>query len=552
MNDLIGKLRQYISVKNADGLIINTTNEFLVEYNQLALNSRYKVSGFTGSTGDLFLTLDKLYLFVDGRYHEQADLEVDKSLVDVVKLQIGQSYLSELALKVKNNSKILMCSNKNSLLFANNLTTLLDPIEAEIELLDEDPVEKILNESKPDFAVKIHKVPIEITKYSADEKFSKISDTLKLNDYVILTSLEDVAWLTNLRSFDIPYSANYYAKALISKDKAYLFTDSDIDFVGKSFEICKLDEFTDSIKNIKNSHVFVDQKSISLRDFHLINESNEIRESSFYKNKTIKNDLEIKHMKSAFARADKALDIITKMLADSKVYSELDYYQALEKSFYDNGALSLSFKPIVAAGKNTSIIHYSKPSKDVMVKDGDFLLVDCGGYYEGGLATDITRTFIKGTPSIEQKQVYTTVLKANLNTFFGLYDSTSTWKDIDSFSRAIIDDSNLDGYTFGHSTGHGVGISVHEFPPAVSSSKLSETNIQDHVVFTIEPGMYKPNVGGVRLENTVFVSSIEETVKIEPLSRFTFDRNLIDFELMSDKDVELLEKWEAISNERNI
>lgn len=546
MIELVNKLRNFIKEKNADALLVNSTNEFLVEYNQLDKNSRFLLTKFSGSTGDVLLTLDNLYLFVDGRYHQQADIEVDKNFVDVVKLQITQPYLKELVSKIGNDKKILIVSSKNSLSFAEALEEELKCKKSKIVYIEQDPIialiGKQLNNDKPI----IHRVPPEISMVTADEKFKIVSKELNQNEATLITSLEDVAYLTNLRSFDIPYSSTFFAKVIVTNEKAYLFTDYNVGFIGENFRVKKLSDYDNLLANLKNSKIFIDEKNISVRDYRLIDSSNIISNSDFYKYKTIKNEGEINHIKTAFNRADAALSIVEKMLNSDTIYTEYDICSALEKSFYDNGAMALSFKPIVASGSNSSIIHYSNPSKSKFVEEGDFLLVDCGGYYEGGYATDITRTFIKGFPSAQQKTVYTTVLKAFFNAFKSKYTNRSTWFDIDKTARDVIDNAKNEGFSFGHSTGHGVGISVHESPPFVAPSPISKKQITKNMVFTIEPGIYKENWGGVRLENTVYVKDINEEVQIETLSKYKFETKLIDYNLLTAEETKWLEDWQGM------
>ena len=214
---------------------------------------------------------------------------------------------------------------------------------------------------------------------------------------------------------------------------------------------------------------------------------------------------------------------------------------------YKEGAQSLSFEPIVAAGKNTSIIHYTTPSKEKKVEDGDLLLVDYGGYYEGGLATDTTRTFIKGTANQQQKVAYTTVLKAFLNAYYKKYTKKSTYFDIDKIARDTIEKSISPDFAFAHSTGHGVGICVHENPPRLSSNESSKTKIIENTVFSIEPGVYKADWGGIRLENTVYAAYEDDCIIIHSFSHLPFEIKLVDMSMLTDIEKYYYMKWQADS-----
>lgn len=133
--------------------------------------------------------------------------------------------------------------------------------------------------------------------------------------------------------------------------------------------------------------------------------------------KAQKNDAELSHLIDAFNRTDKAVSATRDYIYENDNLSEYDIAKYLEEQFKAQGAIGLSFNSIVAKDKNSALAHYSKSSKDEIVKDGSLVLIDCGGYFEGGLATDITRVFVKGEPSNLHKKIYTTVLKAFLNSY---------------------------------------------------------------------------------------------------------------------------------------
>ena len=177
----------------------------------------------------------------------------------------------------------------------------------------------------------------------------------------------------------------------------------------------------------------------------------------------------------------------------------------------------------------------------------DFLLIDFGGYYEGGYATDTTRTFLKGTPTPEQKTAYTAVLKAFFNAYYNKYNKKSSYFNIDKIARETIEKSVDEEYKFSHGTGHGVGISVHENPPRVSSAEAAKTKIIENTVFSIEPGVYKEGWGGIRLENTVYASYEEDKIVMNTLSHFPFEIKLVDLSMMNDYEKYYYMKWQAAS-----
>ncbi len=545
---LLEYLRAYLSKNNIDGLIVNSTNEFLVEYNMLELNSRYYLTDFTGSTGDVLLTSDKIYLFVDSRYHEQADNEVNHEFVTVVKLPLNKSYLAALDELIPLYFKLGVVASKTSKKFYDNLLEKVTAKNGIIKLLNSDPVIDYKKDSIKEINYNVFKLDTDVTGVVADDKFAKVKDYTMDAFGIIVTSLEDIAYLTNLRSYDFAYSSVFPAKAVITRDIAYIYTDCTLPFIGSYFCVKPLKEFENMLKNAEGEFIYIDEDSISIADFNLIYKSNTLKRSYLKLFKTVKNEVEKEHLKRCFERADNALKIINNMINEDKVYSEYEYMEALKEAMFQNGAVSLSFKPIVAAGKNTSIIHYSMPSKEKMVENGDLLLVDYGGYYEGGLSTDTTRTFIKGEPSQEQKTAYTTVLKAFLNAYYKQYTKKSSYFEIDKTARDVIEKNITPDFAFAHSTGHGVGISVHENPPKVSSTQAAKTKILENTVFTIEPGVYKENWGGIRLENTVYASYEEDKVLLHSFSHFPFEIKLVDISLLNDEEKNYYIKWQAESS----
>ncbi|MBQ9246410.1 M24 family metallopeptidase [bacterium] len=544
---LIEYLRNFLIKNDIDGLVINSTNEFLVEYNRLDLNARYYVTGFTGSTGDVFLTSDKIYQFVDTRYHEQADNQVDHDFVDVVKIPLTKSSFTALTEIIPSYYKVGVVATKTSKRFYELLVKNLKMKNSIVKLINIDPVIEFKKESITPVNYNVFQVSKDITGLTADEKFEQIKQHIDGNFNILVTSLEDIAYITNLRSYDFDYSAIFPAKAIITNDGINIYTDCSLPFIGDNFKIYPFKDMEQKLKSITKSTIYIDEEKLSIYDYNLISPTNKILKSYLSLFKTVKNDNELEHMKKCFERSDRALKVVYDMLNSNTIYSEYDYYEALIKSMKENGALSLSFKPIVAAGSNTSIIHYSSPSKEKMVNDGDFLLVDYGGYYEGGIATDTTRTFIKGTPSAEQKIVYTTVLKAFLNAYYTKYDKKASYFSIDKVARDIIDKNISPDYPFAHGTGHGVGISVHENPPRVSSAESSKTKIIENTVFSIEPGAYKEGWGGIRIENTVYAKYEEDKITMHTLSHFPFEIKLIDLSVMNDFEKFYYMKWQAAS-----
>ena len=489
--------REILTNYGVDCLLVNSTNEFLVEYSLLEENSRYILTNFTGSTGDALLTPETIYLFVDGRYHIQADLEVNPNKVKVIKLQTGQKFIEELARIVGKSRTVGVFSKKNSQAQVEQFAKYFP-----IKLLEQD----IFTPDHLECNLKI----CDVAGLPPEEKVAGIQSIMSEEEILVFTNPEEVSYLFNKRSYTIPFSSKIYGKAIISPNNVKLYLPH---------------EFNDFYADIKNHQgkIFVDKKTINAHDFELIGEKAvEMKENPIRLMKSVKSEAEIDHLTCAFERTDKALLALREFIETNDNISEFDIAQKLEHEFYAQGAKGLSFKPIIAKDTNSALAHYSKASKDEIIQDGSLILVDCGAYFEEGLATDITRVFVKGTPTELQRQVYTTVLR----TFLSCYNSANveTGFDIDSAARFFIQKNLIEGFVFNHGLGHGIGISVHENPPSLSTSELAKTKIQNNMCFTIEPGLYNANYFGVRLENSCYL----QNGSIISFSNMPFEKKLIN------------------------
>jgi Xaa-Pro aminopeptidase len=548
MKNRVKELRNFIKSKNADAILINSADDFLSEYNILPLNSRYKVTGFSGSMGDCIVNSDNVYQIADGRYHEQADKEVDHNVVTVLKMQQGSSPIEEILNVLDKNSTLILTANKVPMQFCQTLEKKAAKKKIKISYILNDPIEDLAQNKYTN--LKVVEILKSITKYSAEEKFKKLK--LKDNEVLLITNPVDFAYFTNLRNFDFPYSAAPRAKAIVTNDEFEIFTDSKIPLKFDGLKIHKLSTFRKHLTNIREKSILVDKGALSQADFMQIHSSNKLKSSKIFELKSQKYNTEIVHLKSAFARTDKVLKKMDDLINSNKQLSEYDLYCAIIKYFEEEGAVSQSFKPIIASGTNSSIIHYSVASDKKMIKDGDMIMIDCGGYFEGGIATDITRTFVKGTPNDECKRIYTKVLKAFISTYTKKYSPDTTWQDIDLNTRKNLTDEEKNGYLFNHSTGHGIGISVHEFPPRCSFQDAFAKPFKKNYVFSIEPGLYKAGTAGVRLENAVYVKSVKPNFEIEVLSHYPFEKRLIDRSLLTKSEQKFLDEWQDYGKKNNL
>ena len=514
MSNVLKILREFMVEEKIDFLLVNSTNKFLVEYNTLAENSRYHLTGFTGSTGDALVSMNDVFLFVDGRYHIQADQEVDHNITTVVKLQAGQSFLDEMLNKIPKDAMLGVFAQKNS-------QSNVEIIQARVKtkLLAHDPMEVFQYQGD----AKLLTLPVELTGKSVEDKISELN--LQEDEAILLTNLEEVSYLFNMRDFSMPYSSKIRGKVVVLREEAHFFEDQY--------------EFEDFISTL-DKKIYVDKSSINAYEFALIKDrAIEMKNNPVKLMKSVKTSAEIAHYIEAFEKTDRVVLAVRDYILNNENLSEFDIAQKLEEEFFKNGAKSLSFNSIVAKDKNAALAHYSKASENEIVQDGSLVLIDCGAYFDGGLATDITRVFVKGKPSELQKQVYTTVLRAFLNAYNTKIEEKTSGFDIDKSTREFFDTNTIDGFVFNHGLGHGIGINVHEAPPNLGKSEIAKTQLKENMCFTIEPGLYNAEYFGVRLENSCYLKN----GKINSFTHVPYENSLIDYAKLSEQEIKWLEEF---------
>ncbi len=523
--DNITVIKNFMADNGLKYLLVNSTNEFLVEYNTLEENSRYKLTKFSGSTGEALVTPETIFLFVDGRYHIQADNEVDHEKITVVKLQNGQKYLEELLKKIPKNETLGIFSKKNSQKKVEQLAS-----ERNLTFLDMDPLDnQILKKEEKNSIITLDE---NITGYSVQEKINKITNNLNPETAIYFTDLDEVSYLFNLRDFSQNFSAKVKAKALIFNDRAVLFTGE------------KISQIKDFLNYVQKK-VYVDKTSINAFDYNILGDKAvEMVENPIKIMKSQKTSAELEHLKKAFKKTDNAVWAIREYIENNNNLSEYDIAKQLEKEFKNQGALGLSFNSIVAKDQNSALAHYSKSSKNEIITEGSLILIDCGAYFEGGLATDITRVFVKGKPSQLHKKIYTNVLKAFLNAYH--YPKQNLQRpingfDIDNSVREFFNSQDLEGFVFNHGLGHGIGINVHEYPPSLSNSEIAKTPLLEGMCFSIEPGLYKQGEFGIRLENSCYYKDDN----IHSFVKMNYEKKLIDFDILTEQEKHWLEEFEV-------
>lgn len=563
----ISKLKNFMKESKLDSFYISSNDIFLNEYVPLPDCHRYYVTNFTGSTAEVIVPLNgKVILFVDGRYYEQADLEVDPSVVEVFKCPYGMGL--QTAMKQIINERKLKAlgveGDRIDLSLFNEfkkITTVKSFNNAELT--------KKIDFKTQEFNKKILELPLDLVGESTLAKCQRI---LKPGEAFYITALDSIAWITNLRRFEMPFQSTFRAKALATNERVYLLMENlegevqnpNVEITLGSFS--KLEDFLadisfcENIFNEKNkiTKVFYSDRSMNVADFeklksHFGETTLENRAEGLVPFHAYKNPTEIKSMESSFNRGDQAIFeticYVKEQVKKGVKFTELDFFNTTNEFYKKNGALEQSFKTISAIGANSSIIHFSSPSAEIEFKPGELALLDSGGYFESGYATDTTRAFLSGgVASSRQKEIYTTVLKSILHTQNAVFPEGSWGSLIDGLARQPVFKFGLN---YNHGTGHGVGINVHEGGYRLSTT--SNVPLKENTVGSIEPGIYIPGFGGVRLEN---VAVIEKHPTISGMLRFRsfvyigYDHDLIDENLLTDEEKKWLEEYERECQKR--
>jgi len=564
----IEKLKKVMTERGLDGMYISSFDPFLNEYVPLQDNHRYYVTGFTGSMAEVLVPVNgRVRLYVDGRYHEQADLEVDAKDVEVMKIGGNSSTTEELVQDVKKLGikKLGYEADRTALGY---LKRLAQSAQETVGLETGELAEAISFEPLPAFK-EIQTVQREWRGRDTLEKTRSIFQNEKQGMY--LTALDSIAWITNCRGYHLPFLSVFCAKALVTKEKVYVFVtpetpvsdkakkETGLEFISLPF--ANLQKELDRLQNTLHlNEVWFDPGMLNAQDFGMLVKvfgTDRLKEKNggFYEYQSIKEPVEIQQVIASFKKSDKAIYNTIKWVKDGikagKRITELDLYNETTVKYKEQGAVEQSFNTIAGVGPNGSIIHYGNPSDEVVIKDTDMVLLDSGGYFDGGWATDTTRTFFADgskKPEAKMMEMYTLTLKGTLALQSAVFPEGTKGMVLDGLARNAM---RKKGYDYNHGTGHGVGINVHE--PGVRISTISTVPMKEGQVVSIEPGIYVPGYGGVRLENIAYVvkhPDYPNMLKFVPLVYIGFEPALIDMNLLNSEEKLLLEEYEAECTKR--
>lgn len=552
------KLREVMKSENIDYYIIPSSDAHQSEYVANYFKGREFVSGFTGSAGTLLVGLKEAYLWTDGRYFIQADNELKGSGISLMKMRTpGYPTIEEWLKKNVNSGEVLgfdgsvlsvdqyegylRIANGNNFTINMNKDLLNNIWDTRSEL----PKNKIF----------IHDV-----KYagkSAKEKLEEVRNHMKevSAENYILSSLDDIAWLCNIRGNDIDFNPVALSYVIIKLDSAVLYINGEkVDAETKAvlnkegFEIAEYSDVENDVKLIKGK-TLIDSGKLNAKLFTALNKDVEvIKEMNITtKLKAIKNSTEIANWEVSQVRDGVAMVKFIKWLKESigkekitetSASDKLTSIRAMGENYKGD-----SFGTIAGYKDHAAMMHYSATkSSEYELKAEGMFLVDSGAQYLDG-TTDITRTFILGPITEEEKTDYTLVLKGHIALSSAKFLRGVTGVNLDILARRPLWDCGID-YKCG--TGHGVGffLNVHEGPQGIRVEGNS-TVLEPGMILTNEPGVYKEGKHGIRTENTLLVvedvksEEFGEFYKFRTISYCPIDLNGVNVELLSPEE----KKW---------
>jgi len=560
------ELRALMKEKKIAAYIIPSADPHQSEYVAPRWKSREWISGFTGSAGTVVVTMKKAGLWTDGRYFLQAEAQLEGSTITLFKMGLPETpgYTDWIGGELKKGDVVSFDAAVMSINDVDDLKKTFEPKGIKVAS-SEDLIDKIWKERPAFPSGKAVQHPVKYAGAGRKEKFERIRGKMaELGvDYHLFASLDDLAWIFNIRGNDVECNPVVMGFGVIGKKTADLFvkegkfSKKDADAIAKDgVTIHKYEEIYAFIKGLKGK-IFIDKArtSQSLLDAVDCKKAEVVNgENMSQIMKGIKNATEIEGMKKAHVidgvAMVKFLCWLDKNIGKTKIteISASDKLEAFRKE--GEGFVGLSFDTISGYGAHGAIIHYSAtPETDCELKPEGLYLVDSGAQYYFG-TTDITRTVSMGKLTKNMKRDFTLVLKGHIRIATAKFpQGFTTGANIDAFAREAL---WKDGKNYLHGTGHGVGayLSVHEGPMSISTRR-SDTKIEPGMVVSNEPGYYEPNQYGIRIENLVLSVPKEKTawgqfVGFENLTMCPIDIRAIEPSLMSDEEKKYLNDYHKL------
>ncbi|WP_025536734.1 aminopeptidase P family protein [Vibrio parahaemolyticus] len=567
----VNAIREWLAQHNIDALLIPHEDEYLGEYVPAHNERLHWLTGFTGSAGAAVITQDKAAIFVDGRYTVQVTKQVPNELFEYRHL-IEEPALDWIQDNLTANASVAIDPRMHS-------SAWLDMAQAklagklELNILSSNPIDALWHDRPAPVVSDVRLMPTEAVGQSSESKRKEIAQlvTKAGADSAVITALDSICWLLNVRGLDV-------SRLPVLLSHAILHADSSVEYfldparlpaefaahVGTGVTVHHPEALQSRLEAMSGKKVLLDP-AISNAWFKLVlqNAGASVIAAAdpCLMPKAAKNEVEIAGMKACHIRdgvaMSKFLCWLDAEVAAGNLHDEAtlaDRLEAFRKE--DPTLMDLSFDTISAAGGNAAMCHYNhenqpEPGK---LELNTLYLVDSGGQYLDG-TTDITRTIAIGQPSAEMIKQFTLALKGHIGVARARFPKGTRGYQIDTLARQHL---WAEGYDYDHGTGHGVGhfLSVHEGPASISKKQI-DVPLTEGMVLSNEPGYYRADAFGIRIENLELVVETPTNgdfpvLSFESLTRCPIDKRNINVDMLTRPELAWLNDyhqkvWEQIS-----
>ena len=561
-------LREKMRETGVDACLIPTSDFHGSEYVGDYFKCREYISGFTGSAGTLVITLDEAGLWTDGRYFLQAAKQLEGSGIMLRKeRQPGVPAIEEYLKRTLKRGETLgfdgRCIMQDS---AEKLITQLNAqgvaVRTDIDLAG------AVWKNRPELSAQpVWPLPVEYAGESSESKIKRVREFLaeKKADYFLLTSLEDIAWLLNMRGNDVESTPVILSYLLLGEKELTWYVQEKclsekikILLEMQGIKAAPYAQIYEDVKKLpEDASVYYDKSAVNTALVSSLPEKVKkiegINPTFLFKAK--KNPVEVENERNAHIKdgvaVTKFIYWLKSQIGKTKI-TEISAAEQLEQ--FRNAQehyVEPSFAPIIAYKEHGAIVHYSATKEsDVELKPESFVLADTGGHYLEG-TTDITRTIALGSLTQEEKEMYTTVLKGHIQLEMARFLQGCSGQSLDVLARTPLWEKGLD---YNHGTGHGVGylLSVHEGPNSFryrpSVNGRNDCVFEEGMITSDEPGIYLEGKFGIRLENMIVCQKAMENdygsfLCFDALTLVPFERSAIIAEELSTKEKEWLNKY---------
>ncbi len=564
ITDRLSALRDVMKQNGISATIIPGTDPHGSEYLPQRWKERQWISNFNGSAGTAVVTLDKAALWTDSRYFIQAEDQLKDTTFELMKMKMPETpSINEWIISQLKEVEVV---GLNPQMFAHNAFAE-NVNEFSFEQLQVKSID-LINEAwqnRPELPQnEFYVYDVKFAGKSTADKISEVRNEMKkakTNTY-ILNSLDEIAWLFNIRGNDVNYNPLTISYAAIDTENAYLFIDeakvtaeTKAALANEGVTIKSYLNIYDYLQNLnEKAHVLVDGNRINQSLYEAISSTATIKlvASPVTNLKAIKNEVEQEGIRQAMVKDGVALtkffmwleQNIENDINEVTVADKLIEFRATQENF--KGA---SFGTICGYSDHGAMNHYSAtPESAYKLGTEEMLLIDSGAQFLEG-TTDITRTMILGEPTAQQKIDYTLVLKGNINLSMVKFPTNTRGSQLDVLARKALWEN---GMNFGHGTGHGVGhfLCVHEGPQNIRTEENS-TTLKPGMIISNEPGLYRDGQYGIRIENLIIVQPSQSTefgdfYEFETVTVAPIDKNLIDVNLLNNEEITWFNEYHQV------